>query len=108
MNFKDPEGQTARWLKVMSTYTFEIQHRAGIKHGNADGLSRQPCDDCEQCNRGENNLTQRTSNIKHSMRTPCTDSDKAIEVDEKFTECMKEAETEVITIILCCDSNHWG
>ena len=29
-----------RWLRILSTYEFEIQHRAGTKHGNADSLSR--------------------------------------------------------------------
>ena len=68
MNFKSPEGQTARWLEVMSSYTFEIQHRAGTKHGNADGLSCRPCNDCQQCDRVERNSEQRP--IAHSMRIP--------------------------------------
>ena len=29
-----------RWLQILSTYDFDIQHRAGTKHGNADPLSR--------------------------------------------------------------------
>ena len=29
-----------RWLRILSTYDFDIQHRAGTKHGNADSLSR--------------------------------------------------------------------
>ena len=29
-----------RWLRILSTYDFVIQHRAGTKHGNADSLSR--------------------------------------------------------------------
>ena len=29
-----------RWLQILSTYDFDIQHRAGAKHGNADSLSR--------------------------------------------------------------------
>ena len=42
MNFKEPQGQLARWLEVLSQYHMQIQHRAGKKHGNADGLSRLP------------------------------------------------------------------
>ena len=42
LNFKNPEGQLARWLEVLGTYNFNIKHRAGLKHGNADGLSRTP------------------------------------------------------------------
>ena len=40
-NFKKPEGMPARWLSILGTYDFEIQHRPGAKHGNADGLSRR-------------------------------------------------------------------
>ena len=44
--FKNPEGQLARWLEVLSTYDFRIIHRPRKLHGNADGLSRQPCRQC--------------------------------------------------------------
>ena len=39
--FKDPRGQEARWLEVLAQYDFEIQHRPGQKHQNADGLLRK-------------------------------------------------------------------
>ena len=41
LEFKDPRGQVARWLEVLAQYDFEIQHRPGQKHQNADGLSRK-------------------------------------------------------------------
>ncbi|MDY6929837.1 MAG: RNase H-like domain-containing protein [Pseudomonadota bacterium] len=37
---KDPEGQMARWITKLSVYDMDIQHRPGLKHGNADALSR--------------------------------------------------------------------
>ncbi len=40
--FKNIEGQLARWLEELSQYDMIIQHRAGAKHSNADGLSRIP------------------------------------------------------------------
>ena len=46
LNFRSPEGQIARWLEVLGTYSFEIQHRPGRQHGNADGMSRLPCRQC--------------------------------------------------------------
>ena len=52
-NFKKPEGQMARWLEVLGTYNYEIEHRAGTSHKNADGLSRRPCSDCKHCDRKE-------------------------------------------------------
>ena len=39
MSFKNPEGQLARWLEELSQFDFQIVHRQGKKHGNADGLS---------------------------------------------------------------------
>jgi hypothetical protein len=46
-----PSAQVARWLEILSEFNFSIEHRAGVKHGNADGLSRRPCHDCKQCAR---------------------------------------------------------
>ena len=48
INFKDPEGMLARWISVLDTYDFTIQHRPGAKHSNADGLTRQECTQCKQ------------------------------------------------------------
>ena len=41
-NFKEPVGQMARWYERLAEYDFEIVHRAGKNHANADGLSRLP------------------------------------------------------------------
>src|SRR6266496_149217 len=51
---KELIGQQARWLDLLEEFTFDIQHRAGLKHGNADSLSRKiPCEQaggaCPQC-----------------------------------------------------------
>ena len=40
------QGQMAKWLLAMYTYTFDIEHRAGKRHGNADAISRGPCKQC--------------------------------------------------------------
>jgi hypothetical protein len=62
-NFKDTQGQLARWIETLAQYNFEIHLRAGIKHYNADTLSRidyttklcthqqnEECDaSCESC-----------------------------------------------------------
>ena len=54
-NFREPEGQIARWIQKLQEYTFSIQHRAGHKHNNADSLSRRPCleEMCRHCERLE-------------------------------------------------------
>lgn len=45
-NFRNPEGQLARWLEQLQEFDFDIVHRAGRKHLNADALSRIPCQQC--------------------------------------------------------------
>ena len=45
-NFKEPTGQTARWMEKLQSFNFRIQHRQGKKHTNADALSRLPCKQC--------------------------------------------------------------
>ena len=42
----DPVGQQARWLEQLAPFEFEIIHRPGIRHANADGVSRIPCKQC--------------------------------------------------------------
>lgn len=50
---KQPSDQVARWLELLSEYDFTIHHRPGAKHQNADGMSRQVCEGCKQCQRIE-------------------------------------------------------
>ena len=45
-NFKEPQGQVARWLDILAEYDFSVQHRPGLQHSNADALSRLPCKQC--------------------------------------------------------------
>lgn len=60
---KEPKDRTARWLEILSAYKFEIQHRAGQKHGNADALSR--CVDPANCSCTE------TDNLQNLRCGPC-------------------------------------
>ncbi|GFU59508.1 retrovirus-related Pol polyprotein from transposon 17.6 [Trichonephila clavipes] len=43
MNFRNTEAQVARWIQRLNEYYFDIRHRKGSSHGNADALSRRPC-----------------------------------------------------------------
>ena len=38
----DPQGQTARWMVRLAAFDFEIKHRPGKQHANADSMSRMP------------------------------------------------------------------
>ncbi|MES9881596.1 MAG: reverse transcriptase domain-containing protein [Sedimenticola sp.] len=53
MNFKNIEGQMARWMETLGTYDLTIKHRPGRKHMNADSLSRLPCGGCDYCSKRE-------------------------------------------------------
>jgi len=44
--FKRPEGILARWIETLAEYDYEIQHRPGRLHSNADAVSRQTCKQC--------------------------------------------------------------
>lgn len=56
-NFKEPEGLLVRYISLLETYYFTIEHRRRSHHGNTDGLSRRPrkrCkrENCRQCSDG--------------------------------------------------------
>ena len=57
-NLKNIQGMLARWLAKLQQFNFDIVHRTGAQHGNADGLSR-----CPQCERGS---CAPTTNTGHS------------------------------------------
>ena len=50
---KEPSCQDARWLETLSEVKYKLEHRAGKKQGNTDGLSRQACVNCRQCQKIE-------------------------------------------------------
>ena len=49
-NMRNPTGQVARWIERLAPFNWQIVHRAGKQHSNADALSRKRCEgDCPQC-----------------------------------------------------------
>lgn len=80
-NFKQLEGQFCRWVNVLENYDYEIVHRPGRAHGNADALSRLPCYDktCTYCDKVEDRNTLQSCRVpvnkemkqtsSHSMET---------------------------------------
>ena len=73
----EPKGQTARWLVKLGAYDFEIKHRPGRQHANADGLSRAPFVDCAQCDlRHQGGFqTKRNRTVAVVTRDGCTQTD---------------------------------
>ena len=39
---KEPKSRISRWIEALSEFNFEIEHRSGLKHTNADAMSRCP------------------------------------------------------------------
>ncbi|KAI4905005.1 hypothetical protein NFI96_003630 [Prochilodus magdalenae] len=74
MHFKEPEGQMARWLTTLQEYQFQIVHREGKKHNNADALSRRPCSEqtCRYCERLESRVEPQAScaRVQRALATP--------------------------------------
>ena len=93
MNFKEPQDMLARWLSILGSYDFEIQHRSGVLHGNADALSRYPrrCkrQDCGDCAR---NCKSTAVNVlrKHTRRRKRQD-------DEDGAKMCKSTTVNVLT-----------
>ena len=72
LQFKNPEGQVARWLEQLQEFNFVTEHRSGKGHNNADALSRRPCnEDCRHCQQNEArehvNLIRAEGNFKKSQ-----------------------------------------
>ena len=91
MNFKNTDGQMARWLEILAPFDFEIQHRPGKKHENADALSRIPC---KQCGRHAQevlvqSLTKSTENRKWLEAWNINDIKKCQSEDPVLREVMK-------------------
>ena len=75
LNFRNPEGQVARWIEKLQQYSFVIKHGIGTKHSNADALSRRPCilENCRNCEIADER--ERNSIIVQTARTKPLDYD---------------------------------
>ena len=90
-NFHEPEGQLSCWLETLQEYDFEIIHRKGRLHCNADALSRIPCDqqDFEKGFAGENDVA-----IQASALVGRTAEDiKILQEDDPLLGPVKEAKS---------------
>ena len=108
MNFKDPEGQLARWMDVLSTYDFTIEHRPGNLHGNADSLSRAP-KHCKQCHADHVNIciAKMEDEVVLSKPLRCLqDEDKDITTVKELlvhnTKCTKDVAAQSLTVKSLC------
>ncbi|GBM22495.1 hypothetical protein AVEN_183934-1 [Araneus ventricosus] len=69
-SFKEPKGQIARWIQRLQEHDFEIEHRKGTSHGNADALSGRPCkESCKHCTNAEKEFGMETNSSVKVLTT---------------------------------------
>ncbi|KRX35647.1 Retrovirus-related Pol polyprotein from transposon [Trichinella murrelli] len=70
--FKEREWRVARWLESLAHFDFEVEHRAGRLHGNADALSRTSYTQCGRLVKGSACAVQaaqlRTEDVAQSFK----------------------------------------
>ena len=103
LNFRCPDGQIARWLEELQQYNFKVEHRPGLKHINADALSRRPCvgSGCKYCAKlEEKEELQRKDHgeyISYSTTgTTGTDSDRRWSQEELREAQMKDTDIQPV------------
>ena len=86
--FEFQEYGKARYIQLLE-YDFEIRHRKGTVHGNADALSRKPCNEsCQYCSRVEKKYE--VLNPKARQVTASSVSKPDPWSDDAFREAQKE------------------
>ncbi|KHJ41623.1 hypothetical protein D918_08270 [Trichuris suis] len=86
-NFKNPDGQWARWQQKLQQYDFVIEHRAGSRHANVDTLSRIPCKQC-----GRSGTEETSQPVKVMVLDRLEDMRKAQLEDEDVVPILKAKE----------------
>ena len=94
MSWKEPKiTQFCHWISELEIYDFEIEYREGVKHVNADFLSR--LEDCEQCEVKHENPRKRRNvkvdcfpriNVIQFSETPSEEYRR--EILKQFHECL--------------------
>ncbi|CAC5383596.1 unnamed protein product [Mytilus coruscus] len=93
----------ARWIETLNTYNFEIRHRPGRQHGNANGLSRRQCFPCSYCSKQDQKEIDnsdetsveflRMAKVQDTHETSCSNkTDSAMWYEHKTNQEMFEAQ----------------
>ena len=110
-SLKNPRNRIARWIESFAEFSFEIQHRPGNKHQNADTMSRcqDPwncqckdleklrCGPCKKCLR----KTELMSGIDVAPESPETEHVNQVQVQKlaSLTERFKICAIEKLVLI---------
>lgn len=103
-SMKEPKSRIARWIEALSEFDFEIEHRDGRKHNNADAMSRCPnpwtcsCKNFEKLRCGPCKKCQRKNELMNGS-FPGEDKAQRLVFDEMLDEtCTFEQEAGWSTI----------
>lgn len=82
-------------LEQLGPYTFKIEHRSGKQHGNADAMSRIPCDStCKQCKYrpfdSDNKRFSRIRELRETLGDIKEDEEDVLEFDRLFSVNISE------------------
>lgn len=101
---REPEGQLARWLEKLAEYEFEIIHRPGRLHLNADSLSRRPCRPSCPCSLRNPYSQERTTShqaiqcdLDSDTSSPLLSPVGVSAANVTNTDTLKQAETVYVT-----------
>lgn len=110
MSFKEPEGQLARWIEELQAYDFTVVHRPGVRHGNADALSRRPCytSDCRYCARKE---AQENMELQPTVKCATVGLDEPaynglVDVDSAEWARQQEQDSEISPVVTWMSNQH--
>jgi transposase InsO family protein len=77
-----PIGQHARWLTIIEEFNFDVQHRPGTAHRNADALSRRPI--LVEVIRERKNAVTTTAADSHDWSSDCLRREQEADPDLKW------------------------
>jgi hypothetical protein len=102
-SLKEPKDRIARWIEILSQYSFALEYRKGDHHGNADGLSRCPnprdcscpdindelkCGPCTKCNKRASDMLSSWYEHVHVRRVILRSENKQADVPPPVSEDM--------------------
>ena len=122
LNFKEPQGQLARWLEELSQFYMVVQHRSGSKHANADALSRVqdekpctefklfvnlqelPCNGCKYCTKAHENWTEFATEVDQAIGlavpVETTEPSKPVDSEKKCARYVRSVKIDSDSILV--------
>ncbi|XP_076863392.1 zinc finger protein 800a isoform X1 [Brachyhypopomus gauderio] len=102
----DPTGRRGRWILELEPYNWEIAHKDGQRHLNADALSRRPDRECPSSSKSNNmnsvlvvNTIQATPSDPRTQGTP-TNKETSTSSKDWTAATHERGDPESLTLLL--------